>query len=131
MNFLFSTTDGVKLFVNNNYQHAYAGNTFSSIEEYISVPLNKGINRVVLKMPNKDWDWNIKVKILNDEDSKEYLKQKYEAIEYHQFLNIDVIPLLMGKIFSFHTSELYMDIGNESSLKKANLLAASKNYGKF
>ena len=123
VNFLFSTTDGVKLFVNNNYQHAYAGNTFSSIEEYISVPLNKGINRVVLKMPNKDWDWKIKVKILNDEDSKEYLKQKYEAIEYHQFLNIDVIPLLNLKSDWTHNMMLYMRIGNfpEFALDKPEL----------
>ena len=82
VNFLFSTTDGVKLFVNNNYQHAYAGNTFSSIEDYISVPLNKGINRIVLKMPNKDWDWKIKVKILND-----YFSSKRPIL-----MEADIIP---------------------------------------
>ena len=62
------------------------------------------------------------------EDLINFLKNlPYEISDF----SLDVIPLLMGKIFSFHTSELYMDIGNESSLKKANLLAASKNYGKF
>ena len=50
----------------------------------------------------------IKVKILNDEDSKEYLKQKYEAIEYHQFLNIDVIPLLNLKSDWTHNMMLYI-----------------------
>ena len=30
----------------------------------------------------------------------------------------------MGKIYSWHTSEIYMDIGNESSLKKANIALA-------
>ena len=33
----------------------------------------------------------------------------------------DIIPLIIRKIFSWHTSEFFIDIGNESSLKKANL----------
>lgn len=121
--FLFSTTDGVKFFVNNEYKHAYAGNTFSSMEEYVTFPINKGINRVVLKMPNKDWDWKIKVKILNDEGAKQYLKEKYEAIEYHQFLNMDVTPLLNLKSDWTHNMMLYMRVGNfpEFALDKPEL----------
>ena len=38
--------------------------------------------------------------------------------------SLDVIPLFIGRMFSWHTSKLYMDIGNEFSLKKANLLAS-------
>ena len=46
----------------------------------------------------------------------------FEKLSYEisDFSN-DVIPLLMGKIYSWHTSKIYMDIGNESSLKKANV----------
>ena len=32
----------------------------------------------------------------------------------------------MGKIFSWHTSDIYMDIGNLNSLKEANLIASSQ-----
>ncbi len=126
-NFLFSTTDGVKLFVNSNYVNAYAGNTFSSIEEYISVPLRKGINRVVLKMPNKDWDWKLKLKILNDKATKRYLDKKYRSIEYHQFLSTDVVPLLNLKSDWTHNMMLYMRVGNfpEFILDKPGL---SKRY---
>ena len=50
---------------------------------------------------------------------------KTSTYEISDFSN-DVNPSLMGKIYSWQTSEIYMDIGNESSLKKANMLAKAK-----
>lgn len=38
--------------------------------------------------------------------------------------SLDVIPIFKGHIFSWHTSKIYMDIGNQESLDKANLLAS-------
>lgn len=38
--------------------------------------------------------------------------------------SVDLIPLLIGKIYTWHTTKIYMDIGNESALKKANLLTS-------
>ncbi len=44
----------------------------------------------------------------------------YEVSDF----SIDILPLLIGRIFSWHTLKVYLDIGNEYSLKKANLLAS-------
>ena len=33
--------------------------------------------------------------------------------------SVDIIPLLLGKIFTYHTDEVYLDIGTPSSLKFA------------
>ncbi len=40
--------------------------------------------------------------------------------------SIDILPLMLGKIFSWHTLEVYLDIGNELSLKRANKIAKCK-----
>ena len=45
--------------------------------------------------------------------------------------SIDVLPAIVGRIFSWHTSKFFLDIGNESALKKANLIASSQNHGKL
>lgn len=63
----------------------------------------------------------------DDEFVKFMKKLPYEISDFSN----DVIPLLMGKIYSWHTSELYMDIGNESSLKKANILSKSQKMKYF
>ena len=49
-----------------------------------------------------------------------------EFIEWIKKLNfkpydfsVDIIPLLLGKIFTYHTDEVYLDIGTPSSLKFA------------
>ncbi len=47
-----------------------------------------------------------------------------------QDFSLDVIPKFLGHIFSWHTSNIYMDIGNESSLKKANIVASLNNSEK-
>ena len=45
--------------------------------------------------------------------------------------SLDVLPLMVGKTFSFHTKEIFMDIGTEASLKKANVLSSLNNYQKY
>ena len=49
-----------------------------------------------------------------------------EFVEWIKKLNfkpydfsVDIIPLLLGKIFTYHTDEVYLDIGTPSSLKFA------------
>ena len=53
-------------------------------------------------------------------------KFSYEINDF----SIDVLPQIIGKIYSWHTSKFFQDIGNESALKKANLLAKSELNGK-
>ena len=91
--------------------------------------LEKGINRCVLKIHNKDWDWKLKLKILNNKKGKDYLKKKYSAIEYYQFLNIDVVPLLNLKSDWTHNMMLYLRVGDfpEFTLNRPEL--AKKHPG--
>ena len=54
---------------------------------------------------------------------KEFLSflEKMETNPY-DFSN-DIIPKLLGKIFSYHTLRYYFDIGNLASYEKANNIA--------
>ena len=40
--------------------------------------------------------------------------------------SLDILPLLMGKINTYHTQESYIDIGTPNSLKKANSIYLQK-----
>lgn len=90
--FLISAADGAKLYVNGEKIDAYFGNNYYSNEKHLIVPLKKGNNSLVLKVPNKDWDWKVKLKILDEIEGKIYSNEKNEEIEYFQFLNIDIHP---------------------------------------
>ena len=109
--FYLNTTDGLKLFVNGIQKSAFAANNFYSDEEHVKVKLNKQTNKVVMKLFNKDWDWKLKVKVLNHKEAMNYSNKKREAIEYYQFLNVDVIPLLNLKSDWTHNMMLYLREG--------------------
>lgn len=47
----------------------------------------------------------------------DYLEEK--NIEFHDFSK-DVIPTILGKIYTWHTDANYFDIGTQKSLEKAN-----------
>ena len=109
--FYLNTTDGLKLFVNGIQKSAFAANNFYADEEHVKVKLDKKNNKVVLKLFNKNWDWKLKVKVLDDNRAMVYSKKKREAIEYYQFLNVDVIPLLNLKSDWTHNMMLYLREG--------------------
>ena len=77
--FLLSVTDGAKLYVNGTQLHAYYGNNYYLKEKQIIVPLRGGNNDVVLKIPNKDWDWKLKLKILDQDARKAYSYGQYKG----------------------------------------------------
>ena len=109
--FYLNTTDGLKLFVNGIQKSAFAANNFYADEEHVKVKLDKKNNKVVLKLFNKNWDWKLKVKVLDDNRAMVYSKKKREAIEYYQFLNVDVIPILNLKSDWTHNMMLYLREG--------------------
>ncbi len=51
-----------------------------------------------------------------DKDFIQWIKEL--KIQPYDF-SIDIIPLLLGKIFTYHTNEVYLDIGTPNSLKFA------------
>ena len=58
-----------------------------------------------------------------DEDFVSFIGDK--SHNFTDFSN-EIIPLLIGRIFSWHTTKTYMDIGNVNALKKANSLHLRK-----
>ena len=61
------------------------------------------------------------------------ISQKFLNNEYSKFNNAkeftkDVIPYLMGKIFTFKTENFFIDIGDLESLKKANVWASNNKF---
>ena len=61
-----------------------------------------------------------------DNDFLEWISENNN--EFKDF-SIEVIPLLVGKIFTWHTSKIFIDIGTPSSLKSARDLYSSLNKG--
>ena len=109
--FYLNTTDGLMLFVNGRQESAFAANNFYADEEHVKVKLNKKTNKVIMKLFNKDWDWKLKVRVLDDNKALVYSNKKRKAIEYYQFLNVDVIPLLNLKSDWTHNMMLYLRKG--------------------
>ena len=83
---LIYVQDGAKIYVNDQYISTYFGGTWGRLESF-QVYLKKGINSVVIKVPNKDWGWMLSVKVLEEEVGKAYLDKEKEKIEYLSFLN--------------------------------------------
>lgn len=83
---LIYVQDGAKIYVNNQHISTYFGSTWGRLEPF-QVCLEKGINSIVLKVPNKDWGWMLSVKVLEEEVGKAYLDREKEKIEYLAFLN--------------------------------------------
>lgn len=83
---LIYVQDGAKIYVNNQHISTYFGSTWGRLEPF-QVCLEKGINSIVLKVPNKDWGWMLSVKVLEEEVGKAYLDKEKEKIEYLAFLN--------------------------------------------
>ena len=50
---------------------------------------------------------------------EEFIKWMKELNFKPYDFSVDIIPLLLGKIFTYHTDEVYLDIGTPSSLKFA------------
>ena len=63
-----------------------------------------------------------------DEEFVKFMKKL--SYEISDFSN-DVIPLLMGKIYSWQTSEIYMDIGNADISNKLKVFPPRTLYDFF
>jgi len=61
--------------------------------------------------------------------SKELLESLKGDFSNSADFSLEIIPELVGKIFTYETAEIFIDIGTVDTYKKANLLAGtSKNY---
>jgi CubicO group peptidase (beta-lactamase class C family) len=91
--FILKTQDGAKTFINGENVYSY----FSShSSKYFHVPLNQGTNDVVIKVVNKDWGWNLSLKILEPEAGKTRLSISDKAYESRQVLSLGLVPKIMG-----------------------------------
>lgn len=90
--FILSVTDGAKIYLNENLIAAHYGYNYYNEGKIISCDLKNGDNSVVVKTINKDWDWKIKLKILDKERGQIVLNKRKEEQEYIEFLNIRIRP---------------------------------------
>jgi len=58
---------------------------------------------------------NAAIYVFDDEFIEWIKKLNFKPYDF----SVDIIPLLLGKIFTYHTDEVYLDIGTPSSLKFA------------
>lgn len=61
-------------------------------------------------------------------DFLDYLKNL--EIKPYDF-STEVIPKMLGKIFSYQTNSVYLDIGNPASYEKANYIAKERKFGSY
>ena len=74
--FILSVTDGAKIYLNENLIAAHYGYNYYNEGKIISCDLKNGDNSVVVKTINKDWDWKIKLKILDKERGQIVLNKR-------------------------------------------------------
>jgi len=83
--FLVSAADGEKIYVEGKNVHTSFGGRGMNSGFYTT--LHEGNNNVVIKVPNRDWNWKLSVRILDEEKAREYLDKADEESEYLQFLH--------------------------------------------
>ena len=84
--FLVSVADGAKIYLNGELVHASYGGMGRNYLHF-HANFRKGINNVVIKVPNRDWGWRLSVRILDGEQAESYLSNVDEELEYQKFLH--------------------------------------------
>ena len=93
--FLVKAQDGAMVSVNGEIVHAFFGGGWGdSGGQQFFAEIKKGENNVNFKVPNKDWDWNLSVKILDEKTANIYLHQENEKDQYFQFLHFQSIDFI-------------------------------------
>ena len=90
--FLLSVTDGVKVYVNQRPVAVHFGYNYNGEAKLVPFDLRKGSNNIVIKTINKDWDWKIKCKILDEKQGQILITKRNESQEYNDFLSIKLKP---------------------------------------
>ena len=90
--FVFSTTDGAKMYVNGSLISAHYGNNYHTNGKLISHELKSGNNSIVIKTINKDWDWKLKLKVLDENHGKILVNKRNKERENIEFLYSTVKP---------------------------------------
>lgn len=87
--FLISAADGAKVFLNGENVHSSFGGMGRN---YLHFPANlrKGQNNIVIKVPNRGWDWRVSVRILDVDQAAAHLAKSDEQDEYIRFLNCEL-----------------------------------------
>ncbi len=90
---LIEAQDGAKVVVNGSEVHTYFGGEWGSDNSAdCTIKLKAGKNTVLLKVPNKDWGWNLSIKALDLEHALAYSAEQNEKSEYFQFLHTRFRP---------------------------------------
>ncbi len=93
--FQISASDGAKIFVNGKHMHTFFGGGWNDPKN-VTVPLNEGENDVVIKVANRDWGWDLSVKILEPDEAAEYLEDKEKEDQLFAFYHSELIPKPSG-----------------------------------
>ena len=87
--FIISAADGAKVYINGVNVHTGFGGG-----DNFYATLKQGENNVVIKVPNRAWNWDLSVKVLEEEKANEYHYNINEKSEFLQFLNSNLEPQL-------------------------------------
>ena len=90
--FLLSVTDGAKVYVNKKLISVHFGNNYSGEAKLVPFDFQEGRNNIVIKTINKDWDWKIKCKILDEKQGQTLITERNKSQEFNDFLSIKLKP---------------------------------------
>ena len=78
--------DGAKVYVNQQDVGTFFNVGWSGMD--ISTNLKKGENTILIQVANRDWDWGLKVELLEGANKEKYLAQQTKKLESDIFLNL-------------------------------------------
>ena len=90
--FLLSVTDGAKVYVNKKLISVHFGNNYNGEAKLVPFDFQEGRNNIVIKTINKDWDWKIKCKILDEKQGQTLITERNKSQEFNDFLSIKLKP---------------------------------------
>ena len=90
--FLLSVTDGAKVYVNKKLISVHFGNNYNGEAKLVPFDFQEGRNNIVIKTINKDWDWKIKCKILDEKQGQTLITKRNKSQEFNDFLSIKLKP---------------------------------------
>ena len=92
--FLVGSDDGIKVWINSELVHDnYVARGLNFRDDKFTVRLNKGLNKVLVKVADGVRDWAFVMEVLDESGYAEYLEKEREKNDYNDFLNCKLIPV--------------------------------------
>lgn len=93
VHFLFGSDDSAKVWINGRLVHKiYAGRALQHGQDSFDANLNKGLNRVLVKVTDQVRDWGFVIEALDEAAYTKIQADKLQQEQFKEFLNCRIVP---------------------------------------